>query len=365
MIAQRPEAFSTRENLRVPSAITTSTAMFDWAYGLLVLLGIAGVWLDIWSHSRFGPDQSVFNEYHLLFYSAVATLGGFLAYVGIGRIKAGVPWRRALPLGYAHGAVGVILFAVAGGLDLAGHALFGFETGVEAIISPTHQALFVSAVLIGSGPLRAVLARTGPGKQAAWEDAVPLVVGTVAVITGVTWGTLPFLPLSGGTVWPVQAARVVPDQLAYSLGILGVYLQTAIVVGVVLWILRRITPPIGFLTITFGLFAVLALIRTRTPELLPVWLAAGVFGDGLRVVLRPSSSHPWRFRLLGFLLPIVLWSSYYGLLFATGLGGGVWFTGYVWLGSVIQAGLVGFLVSLLLLPSTFPHATDEGGTLWR
>jgi hypothetical protein len=52
-----------------------STLAFDWLYSVLVLLMSAGVYMDGWSHIEYGPDQSVFSEYHLLFYSSLTMIG--------------------------------------------------------------------------------------------------------------------------------------------------------------------------------------------------------------------------------------------------------------------------------------------------
>ena len=43
-----------------PSSHTpTSTLAFDWVYTALVFLVTIGIYMDGWSHSSFGPDQSV------------------------------------------------------------------------------------------------------------------------------------------------------------------------------------------------------------------------------------------------------------------------------------------------------------------
>jgi len=50
------------------SKAPTSSLAFDWVYTILVFLLSAGIFLDGWSHSEYGPDQSVFSEYHLLYF---------------------------------------------------------------------------------------------------------------------------------------------------------------------------------------------------------------------------------------------------------------------------------------------------------
>ena len=59
---------------------------------------------------------------------------------------------QAIPPGYRGTAVGVVLFAVAGGLDLLWHEILGIEVSLDALVSPTHLLLGFSLFLIlGTG----------------------------------------------------------------------------------------------------------------------------------------------------------------------------------------------------------------------
>ena len=69
------------------------------------------------------------------------------------------------------------------------------------------------------------------------------------------------------------------------------------------------------------------------------------------VVLKPSSGETWRFRVFGAVVPILMWSVYYVFFIVTGIGGGIWFTGYIWTGSIVQAGIVGYLLAFLMTSS--------------
>lgn len=336
-----------------------STPAFDWLYALLTLSAAAGIWLDVWSHSNFGPDQTLFNEYHLLFYSAIALLGGFLAYIGGGEAAAGAHWSRALPAGYGLSAVGVLIFGVTGVLDLIGHALFGFEASIQALLSPTHQGLFGGFFLIALGPLRAAAGRSAPARMTLGA-AIPLVIAATCALCALTYATLAYLPLGAGVPWPVQDGRIVPDLYAYTLGIVGIFLQTALLMGVLLWVLRELPIPTGSITLLFVLYGGLIVLFTRTLAYLPVWLIAGALGDAARAAIGPTAAAPWRFRLFGFVMPVILWGTYYGLLFASDLGGGVWYSGYAWVGSVVQAGAVGVMMATLLsLPRPVALAAPE------
>jgi len=57
------------------------------------------------------------------------------------------------------GLLAVLIFGAAGTVDLYGHALFGFESNIEALLSPSHLFLFTGWFLILFAPIRAARAR--------------------------------------------------------------------------------------------------------------------------------------------------------------------------------------------------------------
>jgi hypothetical protein len=152
-----------------------------------------------------------------------------------------------------------------------------------------------------------------------------------------------------GKPWALQIQR--NDQGAI-LGVLGVFLETGIMMGIVLWIVRRVTLPPGSITLIFVLYSLVTVLATRNPIFVPIWLIAGIFSDTAMVVLKPSSGDTWRFRLFGAVVPVLMWSVYYLFFIITGIGGGIWFTGYVWTGSIVQAAIIGFLLAFLMTPSS-------------
>src|SRR5258708_38445896 len=147
--------FDLRDARQLDRTKARSTPAFDLTFALVTLLAIVGLWLDVWSHVTYGADQSIFSEYHLLFYSATVMAGVFLAYTGITNVMAGYRWSDALPVGYSLSRAGVIFFAIDGFVDLTSHAIWGFETGLEALNSPTHIGLFAGIFVFAAGPIRA------------------------------------------------------------------------------------------------------------------------------------------------------------------------------------------------------------------
>lgn len=152
--------------------------------GVLAVLLIGGLDLDIWAHSHGKVDQSFFTPWHAVLYGAMA-LNGIVLGIVMARnvLQRGYPWRRALPEGYGLSLVGVIAFAVCGGLDLAWHTLFGIEEDIQALLSPTHLLLATSAALIMTGPLRSAAIRYNSTSRLGWRGLGPMVLSVCAVFT--------------------------------------------------------------------------------------------------------------------------------------------------------------------------------------
>src|SRR6202048_3304750 len=200
---------------------------FDLPFAIVTLLAIVGLWLDVWSHVTYGADQSIFSEYHLLFYAATIMAGLLLAYVGLTNLLAGYRWFDALPVGYSLSRAGIIFFGIDGCVDLTSHAIWGFETGLEALNSPTHIGLFAGIFVFASGPIRAEVARQRRGESMTLARLAPFVLSVVASLSALTFPTFIYLPLIGKP-WALQVQRV--DQGAI-IGVLGVFLETAIMMG--------------------------------------------------------------------------------------------------------------------------------------
>ncbi len=67
--------FDLREAGQLDRTKARSTPAFDLTFAIVTALAVVGLWLDIWSHVTYGADQSIFSEYHLLFYTATVMAG--------------------------------------------------------------------------------------------------------------------------------------------------------------------------------------------------------------------------------------------------------------------------------------------------
>lgn len=336
-----------------------SSYAFDAIYALLGLLFTAGFYWDIWSHSTYGPDQNVFSEYHLLFYSAIATLGLWLIFTVGRNLRAGRPRYAALPRGYGLPFLGILVFGFAGTLDLIGHALYGFEVGLEALLSPTHVPLFLSWFVLASGPLRAALKASEDGEALDLVALLPALASLACAMLAMFTTTLAFSPLGGGGPWMLHDLRTEDEFFGEALGVMGIFIQTLILVGPTLWFASRLKLPSGALSVLYALLGLGKMILgVQNAVWLPLFLVVGLTLDLLLHVLEPWRG-AMRFRLLGFLSPLVLWGFFfaYVILFL----GGIWYRPYIWLGVFVETMALGFLIAHLIVsrPPLAPAMSDS------
>lgn len=112
------------------------------------------------------------------------------------------------------------------------------------------------------------------------------------------------------------------------------------------------------LTLVFTLNAALNL--TQSPEynfpLLGAAALAGLAADLWLKLLRPSASKPWALRLFGFTVPILLYGAFFTVLMFTGAIG---WSAHLWVGSILLAGIIGWLLSYLLVPPSGKRASPS------
>ena len=106
--------------------------------------------------------------------------------------------------------------------------------------------------------------------------------------------------------------------------------------------------PLGGFTVVLALYGALCSILMGSAMLWPLWLLIGVASDAAYRWLRPEPLARPRFIAFGILIPTILWGLFYGFLAVTHTGGGVWWSGYVWTGSLVYPGIIGCLLALLM-----------------
>lgn len=321
------------------------------ALGAVVVVAIH---LDGRAHVLNLPD-SFFTPWHGVLYGGVTALTGWL--LVLGRVHGRRQGRLLrMPTGYGLALAGAALFFLGGGADLLWHTVFGIESGIEALLSPTHLWLFVAGALMLSGPIRAALARrdagtapTGPGLAAA--------VVAVTSLAGLAGFALSFLsayvtdaPSQPVPHFPEGTAQHAAVEIPASWG-LASYLVTSLVLTVPLaYLILRWRMPFGTVTGYATGLALLAVTLTDFQHLYAV-VATALAGLSVDAFLLAARRHDIAARnqavVSAALLPTVAWS---GLLVGIPTSENLaWpaelVTGVVVLSSVLSALAAGFLAA--------------------
>lgn len=331
------------------------TPRFDWAMVALSAWFLGGLFLDGWAHTHGQVDDSFFTPWHAVLYSGHLAVTIFLA-ASMGRnVLRGYTWRKALPAGYGLSLLGAVLFGIAGVGDLIWHTLFGIEENVEALLSPTHLLLAGGGLLIFSGPLRAAWRASTTAR--GLRDQLPMLLSLAATLSVVTFFTQMAFPLAN--LWGVRGGQDVAPLSAWwerELGVVSILLDTALLMGAILLLLRRWPLAPGALTLIFTINAVLmgflydagvypvAQVIARS--------AAGLVADVLLQRLQPSPQRPGALRSFTVAVPVVV----YGLYFVTAqLTAGVSWSIHLWAGSIAMSGVAGLLLGFIAAPPQVPQ----------
>jgi hypothetical protein len=316
---------------------------FDWLVLAASAWLLGGLYWDGWAHG-YGLPDSFWTIWHAAFYSGYAASAAVI----LGAIARARPqaasWRAAIPAGYEAAVVGVFVFGVGGAFDVVWHTLFGIELGTDALLSPSHLALGLGISLIVSGPLLAAWRRGASGGLAAQLPAVLSLTALLSVFT--------FFSLFAGPYSGVLGSGARPSSAVLVRTLLGMYLFTAFVVGAALVALRRGSLPVGSLTVLLGLNAVaMILMQGHAPLEIQVAFslvafAAGAIGDVMLWRLRPSDARRVELYALAFLLPVVYFALYLGVVVAT--IGSSW-TVHALTGMVVLSGVIGLLLSFVFV----------------
>jgi hypothetical protein len=226
---------------------TVTNRRRDLVTELLGVWLLLAVFLDGWAHLNLPSLETFFTPWHAALYSGMVATAAWTAVV-IWRNRApGEPVWQAVPRGYRGTAVGVILFATAGGLDLLWHELLGIEISLDALVSPTHLLLGFSLFLILGTAVRSARADSRPGNF-AWT---PAALFAVVLLTGLgaffliycsafvrPGPTALFVPMPVGTPGRIQAEMPVVIALASYL------LTTALIIAPFLFTLSASRRPV-------------------------------------------------------------------------------------------------------------------------
>ncbi len=332
---------------------------FDYAVGICGVWISGGFFLDAWAHGHV-PVENFFTPYHAVFYSGMLALALVIAGFVLRRRSLGYDWSNAVPRPYRLALLGIPIFVLGGIGDMLWHRLLGIEEGVDALLSPTHQILGLGIFFLSSGPIRAVLADRRHATTLASQ--LPLALGLATWLILAHFGTAyAFDPAAGRTnapppIVPFNANYLTALAIGYykiASGVLIVIFQSTLIAGFVLWLVARMHPSPGMITLflVIGNVPAAAAFTNQTP-LLAVILAqsilTGVFADAFVMGYdpHPSAAAMPAFRCFSVAVPMTYIGVY---LIGTLIADGIWWDWNVALGSWIWSGVSGFALSLLIV----------------
>ena len=145
------------QNLSLPQRLAQTLARPAVAHWLLMpafVWFVGGLFLDGWAHNHGRVDNTFFTPWHAVFYSGYVAVAAVLALLVWGSWMRGEQWQRDLALPYRIAILAAPGFGMAGVADLWWHTTYGFESGIELLLSPPHLALATSMVFICLAPAR-------------------------------------------------------------------------------------------------------------------------------------------------------------------------------------------------------------------
>jgi hypothetical protein len=332
------------------STVTKSVGIggigFDRLMAVLSCAFVGGIYLDGWAHDHGLVDQTFFTPWHALLYGAYFACALVLLGAVIINRRHTQSWRTAIPPGYELALLGVPLFLAAAEGDLLWHTLFGFEVGIEPLLSPSHLLLAFSGILIQSSPLRAAWRRADSVASHSWGALLPALLSLLVVFSIFTFFTEFAHPFLHPQL--VQAARSDDEK---SWGVANVLVQTSILMGFVLLALRRWRLPLGTFTLIFTVNGALMSALLDQQRLIPGVFVAGVFADLIYLAVKPAAERVGVLRLFALCVPLVYFLGYFVTLMLTG---GINWSIHLWLGASVMTGIIGLGLSYLLVPPASP-----------
>ena len=332
---------STTPTRRRSGSSAAFSPMFLYIYLAMATWVTGGVFLDGWAHNNIPELETFFSPWHAVLYSGVLLMGVFLGISALLNMRNGASWRRSLPEGYGLSFIGFLVFAGGGVFDMVWHLIFGIEASVEALLSPSHLILAFGAVLMVSAPLRLWL-KSGPLKNESFTQQLPMMLSATYALSLVTFMTQ-FGSFAEVRVTGLLPSRMVIQNHIEAAAIGGYLFQTALLMGMIFLLIRRGTLAQGGLLTLCILNGLGMTLMKDELRLLPSMVIAGIFADSLLSSF-PTKEHVGKFRFSAFLVPAVLYFTYFVTLI---LGGGIWWSVHMWTGAIVMSGIMGYLLSFL------------------
>lgn len=239
---------------------------------------------------------------------------------------------------------------------------------MDALLSPTHLVLFLGGTMIFASPFAAAWTSPDPAQDAPRFATFLPTLGSITMITS-------FVSFMHMYLWAVtrdlhsascaaQIATRCPSAVrpltnwTTIAGLDNILITNLVLLAPVLLLLRRWLVPFGSMTFLFTINTTLmaALEAFDGAHVIMIMLVAGLAADGLIFLLKPWNGHVARFRVVTVLIPLALWTIYFG---AALLGPGIAWSLELSAGITAMAALSGFALSLLMVPpAILTHAAS-------
>ena len=325
-------------------------------FGVWMLIGL---FLDGWAHNEKLPD-GFFTPWHAVLYTGFAGAAGVTLRSAVHRSTRSA-WRDRLAGVDRVALAGLGLFLLGGAGDLFWHEMFGVETNLDALLSPTHLLLMTGGVLTLSGPFRrAWRAPRPPNSLRSFLPGLISLSLTVGVLIFFTAYASPFGRTTVATFESVtthlhefsRPSNAAFEQVREMWALTTILFTTFVVVLPALALIRWWSPPRGSMMV---LFVAIGIFQVGTGEFFRSPLALAVFAAG--AVAEVAVAHRAPAWVFGAVIPAVLWSSY--MLLVAVVYDLRW-SPELWAGSIVLSCAFGAIIGLVAIPRwTKPQPQDH------
>lgn len=318
-----------------------TSANFDLLFVVLSFWLTIGVFIDGWAHNHLlSALETFFTPWHAIFYSGFTAVSLLLIFEAIRNFEKGFRWPRLLPREYHLSFLGLAIFLLSGIGDLLWHTVFGIEADVEALLSPTHLLLALGGALITCAPFHAL-----------WHRDIKEKPPALAIILSLTlfFSLLTFMTQFAHPIhhpWMDVNFATNPSDSGQAIGVASILVQTGILMGIVLTVLRKWEFPFASFAVLVGLNAALMSILQDQYRFILASIISGFVVDIFYKIIRPKTSRPRAIRLFATLAPITIYSAYTATIFLTS---GTSWSIHLWAGAIVMTGITGFLLSYLVV----------------
>lgn len=332
-----------------------ASVRFDAIMTALSTWFMLGLMLDAWAHSNLEGLESFFTPWHAVFYSGFTAVTFWVGYAVFWNVRSGHSIVESIPVGYRATAIAIPAFAVFGTGDMLWHIVFGVETDLNILFSPTHLGLAASMLFILTSPVRAAWARTDLGRHTSlrqlWPALLSTGLATALILLFVSYGDA----LRYGALDVFFSLSTNEDHLASRLAARVLITTTVLLLPVLLVIKRWQLPPGAALLCGLPAIGITAAQTAGSnPEVLGAAILAFVAADVLLQVWKPSTDR--RFAYYGFAgtTALLLWVLYIATALLTEGAPDII---EMWTGLPIVATMWALLLAFVVAPTPAPTAS--------